>query len=166
MDKIPPNVLEKIPDSVKIHLRNLEAQLNQVPQLQMVEEKIKVPKLFLVLGVGLLFVIFLMCDLGGEILSNLTGLIYPALESFKTVEGGSVEQQRFWFSYWVIFGLLNSIEFIAPSEVIPFYFVFRTAFLIWLFNPFTMGANLIYQHAIKKLLPKSDREVSDVKKDS
>jgi len=148
MDKIPPNLKQKIPQPVLNHLNAVEAQLNQIPQLKLLEEKAKIPPLFLVLGLGVVYFLLLLCDFGGELLSNLTGLVYPALESLRSSDN------KFWTSYWVTFGLINTLEFFTPYEYIPLYYVFRTALLIWLFAPMTRGANLVYEKGYKMVCNK------------
>jgi len=152
MDKIPPHIRAKIPAVVQNQLVSLEKQLDQVPQLQMIEEKAKVPKLFLVLGLGVLIILILALDFFGELISNLVGLVYPAYATFKALESSwQIEHQRFWLTYWLVLAVVNTVEYFTPAHYIPLYYVFRTAFIVWLFNPSTQGALFIYNKGLKNL---------------
>jgi len=159
-EKIPPNVREKIPAVVLQHLKNLEQELDKIGQLNEIETKTKVPKLFLVLGLGFVFFILLAFDIGGELLSNLVGFAYPAFASLHALEGTwDTQQQQFWLTYWIVFGALNVIEYFACYlSYIPLYFVLRFAFLVWLIAPQTQGAAIIYNKGLQRLLQRKKQE--------
>jgi len=120
MEKIPPNIRSKIPPVVAGHLKSFEDQLNKISHLNMIEEKTKVPKLFLVLGVGFLFLVFLTFDLGGELLSNVVGLVYPVMESFKSIDSkDSNEQMRFGLHTGFYSALSTQSNIFPLSNIFP-----------------------------------------------
>jgi len=153
-DKIPPNIFAKIPPNFQNYIKAFEDELKKNPILHTIEAKAKVPPLFLVLGVGLVVFILLAFNIGGELISNLIGFAYPAFASLTAIESATAKDEtRFWLSYWIVFALLNVIEFIDLS-FIPLYYIFRLAFIVWLFAPQTKGAAIIDKNVFSKLWKK------------
>jgi len=78
------------------------------------------------------------------------GVAYPAFMSFLALESDNEGDDTQWLTYWVIFGLFNIVDqwsgFIL--HFIPFYFVFKLCFLVYLFHPSTKGATSIYKNYI------------------
>jgi len=163
MDKIPPDFRKKIPPQIAQPLERLEKELDQIAILRLVEEKTKVPKLFFTLGAGFLLLILLIFNIAGELISNIIGVIYSALSSYRELESsGHIDQQRLWLTYWIVFSTLNTIEFFAPVNYIPMYFIIRTIFVIWLYAPQTQGALLIYNKFLKNYFKRAVSEAEKV----
>jgi hypothetical protein len=58
-------------------------------------------------------------------------------------------------TYWTVFGFFNFLESFALRMVLyyfPFYFVFKTAFVLWLQLPATRGARTIHQTVLRPVL--------------
>ena len=70
------------------------------------------------------------------------------MESAKGAENGSTQ----WLTYWVVFSSLALIESVASFIIswIPMYYAGKTCFIIWLYYPKTLGAEVIYNQVIKK----------------
>ena len=95
----------------------------------------------LLLGVAAVFL-----GIGQTYITVALGVAYPAFMSFLALETVERDDDKQWLTYWVIFGLFNIVDqwsgFIL--RFIPFYFVIKLCFLVWLFHPSTLGATIIY----------------------
>jgi receptor expression-enhancing protein 5/6 len=72
--------------------------------------------------------------------SNLVGWLLPAYLSFKAIETTGHEDDIQWLTYWVVFGFFNFLESFALRMVLyyfPFYYAFKTLFVLWLQLPAT-----------------------------
>mmetsp|Transcript_4734 Transcript_4734/g.8095 ORF Transcript_4734/g.8095 Transcript_4734/m.8095 type:complete len:82 (-) Transcript_4734:38-283(-) len=45
---------------------------------------------------------------------------------------------------------------------IPFYFLIKLLFLIWLQNPITLGASVIYKEYLRNVLKKYEKEIEQL----
>ena len=60
-------------------------------------------------------------------------------------------QDKQWLTYWIVFVLFKLTENVADvlMSFIPFYFLFKVAFLVWCCHPSFKGATLIYDLVFK-----------------
>jgi receptor expression-enhancing protein 5/6 len=122
-------------------------------RLQQLETQTGYPKalFFVVLSTILTGVLTLIG--GAKLLVDLVGFLYPAYMSFKSMDGGSIDDTQ-WLTYWVVFSFLNIFEslFAFVVNLIPFYFWIKIAMVIWMWHPNTHGAQTIYQQGLRPLL--------------
>ncbi|KAG5634445.1 hypothetical protein H0H81_001919 [Sphagnurus paluster] len=120
------------------YLKQLDKELTKYPVLVNVEQRTQVPKSYIVIGaVSLLSLLHLVNSLAA-VVSNLVGWALPAYLSFKAIESPSPHDDVQWLTYWVVFGFFNFIESFAARLVlyyIPWYFAFKTLFIVWLQLP-------------------------------
>ncbi|KAJ7859488.1 TB2/DP1, HVA22 family-domain-containing protein [Mycena olivaceomarginata] len=60
-----------------------------------------------------------------------------------------------WLTYWVVFGFFNFLESFALRVVLyylPWYFAFKTVFILWLQLPAFRGAQTTYLTLLKPVL--------------
>lgn len=102
------------------------------------EQRTNVPKTYAVLG-GLVFLVFLHSfNAFAAPISNFVGWGLPAYLSFKAIETPSPHDDVQWLTYWVVFGFFNFLESFALRIVlyyVPWYFAFKSLFIIWLQLP-------------------------------
>ena len=113
---------------------------------------------------GLIIIIF-MCGLGGSVVARLVGYFYPAFESFKALESIGTRDDRKWLTYWVVFSLLTVIEdnILDPIVgLVPFYFLIKMGFLIFLYAPLTNGAQIIYDKVVMPVFKQYEDQIDDV----
>jgi receptor expression-enhancing protein 5/6 len=80
--------------------------------------------------------------IGQVFLTNVLCVVYPVCMSFSALESSNEGENRKWLSYWVIFCLINGIDYFATFlQSIPHYYVIKLATLIWLYHPKTQGAS-------------------------
>jgi receptor expression-enhancing protein 5/6 len=113
-------------------------QLTKYPVLNTLEERTQLPKVYVALGgVALLAFLHFFNSLAGPV-SNLVGWALPAYLSFKALETRGVQDDIQWLTYWVVFGFFNFLESFALRVVLyylPWYFAFKTLFILWLQLP-------------------------------
>lgn len=114
-------------------------QLTKYPVLNSLEARSQVPKTYIVIGsVTLLAALHLINSLAAPV-SNLVGWALPAYLSFKAIESPSAQDDIQWLTYWVVFGFFTFTESFALRVVLyyfPWYFAFKTLFIIWLQLPY------------------------------
>ena len=96
------------------------------------------PKAYIVIGsVSLLLVLHAFNSLAAPV-SNLIGWGLPAFLSLKALETPGHQDDVQWLTYWVVFGFLNFAESFGLRIVLyylPWYFAFKTLFILWLQLP-------------------------------
>jgi len=89
------------------------------------------------------------------------GFIYPAYASYKALEVAQLDEVAQWLTYWVVFSLFAAVEGIVDRLVywLPFYYIFKLAFILWLQLPQFRGASKLFKGAVKPLLKKHEAEI-------
>jgi len=149
---------------VEEQLALLRVKLNQIPALQEVEEKVKVPKEYLVIAGSFLFVILVFFGIGANTLCSFIGFIYPAYQTILAIEHKNKGDDVQWSVYWVLYSFFSLIETFQGFILywIPFYFAFKLAFLLWAMLPQTRGAKFLYDSFLKDFLKKSSDPMSRI----
>lgn len=148
-------------EAVQVKLAPLRKKLDKYPQLQKLEDAVKVPKEIVVCGLGLLLAVVMVFGIGIGSLSSLVGFVYPAFKSFQAVESKTKGDDVQWLVYWVIFAFFTILESFVEVLLywIPFYYAFKLAFLLWAMLPQTKGAKFLYDSFLKDLLKKSESRI-------
>ena len=113
-------------------------QLSKYPALRTFEQRTQVPKTYAAIGSILILAILLLFNSLASPISNLVGWAFPAYLSFKALESPGVQDDIQWLTYWVVFGFFNFLETFALRLVLyylPWYFAFKTLFVLWLQLP-------------------------------
>jgi receptor expression-enhancing protein 5/6 len=164
--KIPASIdtnektgLGKFFDSVSARVDN---QINRFPTLVYVISKTPwstsyVAKCFIICVAIILVIGFPYISV-----TNTIGFLYPAYESFKAIEqNGDLTNDVHWLTYWVVFAFTMVLESFTEwfIDKIPFYSLFKMAFLLFLFWDYTQGATLIYKKCIRPLLLQNQAQI-------
>lgn len=81
----------------------------------------------------------------------LAGTLYPAYRSYKAVKTKDVREYVKWMMYWIVFALFCVTETITDFIIafwFPFYYELKVVFVLWLINPWTKGASILYRKVI------------------
>jgi len=143
-----------IQDKAQAYVSTLDKELGKYPTINNLEKQTGVPKVYVVLGVVAFYFLFIFFNIGAPLLSNLVGFIYPAYESLKAIESTGTADDTQWLTYWVVFATFNVVEYFSGAITywFPFYFLFKTAFVLWLALPQFKGAQYLYSTALRPLV--------------
>lgn len=125
------------------------------------QDKTKVSKEFLVVGVAVVVGLFLILGMGIAPLTSIIGFLYPAYKSFQAIEQKNKNDDTQWLVYWVIFAFFSIAETFIDYLLywIPFYYAFKVAFLLWAMLPQTRGAKLLYDNFLRDFLKKNESRI-------
>jgi len=130
----------------------VEKKLMEYPFVVNVSNALEIRPLFVtMLAVAL---VFLFLGFLSQFISYLVGYVYPAWMSCKTIEKRSVDDSLQWLAYWSIFSGLTFIEIFGDVFLfwVPFYYILKVVFLLWLSLPQFRGAYFLYENFIRKLI--------------
>ena len=121
------------------------------------KDKLKVPKEYLVIAGGFLFVIVVFFGIGANTMCSFIGFIFPAYQTILAIENKNKGDDVQWLVYWILYSFFTVIETFQDFIIywIPFYFAFKLAFLLWAMFPQTRGAKFVYDSFLKDFLKKS-----------
>lgn len=134
------------------YIGQLDKELSKYPAFAAIEQRTQVPKSYAFLGgVVLLFVLHAINSFASPV-SNILGWAMPAYLSIKAIESPSTNDDVQWLTYWVVFGFFNFLESFALRVVLyylPWYFAFKSIFILWLQLPAFRGAETLYSAVVK-----------------
>ncbi len=92
------------------------------------------------------------------------GVAYPAIKSMQALETSEKNDDRLWLTYWIIYGFTMFLDDYAGFvlQYFPFYYFAKVCFLLWLFNPATNGALIVYNNTLKPMLRKYQLPITDL----
>ena len=132
-------------------------------QGKLIEEKTGIPSkiVYIVLAICFISVIIGYLDV---YITALVGIVIPSISSLRALQTKDSDDDKQWLTYWVVFGVFSFIDLFTASilKFIPFYFILKIAFLIWLFMPNTKGALIIYTKIISKLFKKYEKQIDEI----
>ncbi len=146
----------------KLELANEEAI--KILPVKIIAEKTKIPPAYILLGTLLILVLVVALGYGSSFISRLIGVVYPTIKSIEAMESkDNTDDDQQWLTYWAIYGFFIFIDEFAwfILAYIPFYYFGKVCFLIWLFNPATKGASVIYTSAVRPLFNKYKVQITD-----
>ncbi|RXW23466.1 hypothetical protein EST38_g2365 [Candolleomyces aberdarensis] len=142
-------------DKASYYVNQLDKELTKYPVLNNLEQRTQIPKAYAVIGGLVLIVILHSLNSLAAPVSNLVGWGLPAYLSFKAIESPSPHDDVQWLTYWVVFGFFNFLESFALRLVlyyVPWYFAFKSVFIVWLQLPAFRGAQTVYFSVLKPVL--------------
>lgn len=131
------------------------------------ESKTNVPKSYWTKSSVLIYLLLTFLNVGGmgQILSNFVGFIIPTINSIKALKTRNDQSDdQFWLTYWIIFGFLNVVEFWSSTilYLVPFYWVLKVLFLLFISVPSTGGCQWVYSRIIEPSYDQLLKRLTDV----
>ena len=116
-----------------------------------IKEKTGIDGIYVVIFLSIC-VLFVYLGIFGSLITSLVGTLYPGFCTIKAIQ--KKENKKDWLTYWVIFGSFLIFDMFSNiiMKFIPFYFVLKILFLIWMFIPGSNGCKLVYDFLITKIL--------------
>ncbi|KAG9122934.1 ER membrane protein DP1/Yop1 [Ceratobasidium sp. 392] len=147
--------VQQLSNQASFYVAQLDKELSKYPALNQLEQRTQIPKAYTTLGAGALLTLLIFINAFAAPVSNLIGWALPAYLSFKAIETPQPEDDIQWLTYWSTFGFFTFLESLALRPVLyyfPFYYVFKTAFILWLQLPATRGARTLHQSVLRPVL--------------
>lgn len=131
--------------------------------LEKIREKTGFNPLYLLGGIACA-ILLVFLGKSEEYLTILSGIIYPFYMSMKAIESPDENDDKQWCTYWVIFFLFRLLELYLGFilHLIPFYFLAKLVFLVWLFFPTTSGATVVYEKFLSKIFAKYEKDLDSL----
>lgn len=152
-------------DKANYYVNQLDKELTKYPALNAFEQRTQVPKSYAFLGgVALLILLHTFNSLASPV-SNLVGWALPAYYSVKALETPGHGDDIQWLTYWVVFGFFNFLESFALSVLLyylPWFFAFKTVFILWLQLPAFRGAEVLFAHVVRPVFYVVHNKANDV----
>ncbi|KAL6301023.1 TB2/DP1, HVA22 family-domain-containing protein, partial [Sparassis latifolia] len=145
-------VVIQVRDKASYYVNQLDKELSKHSAFTAFEKRTQIPKSYAFL-VGLLLVtLFHSVNVLAAPVSNLIGWALPAYFSVKALETPGHQDDIQWLTYWIVFGFFNFLESLALGPILyyfPWYFVFKSSFILWLQLPTFRGAQSLYGSVVK-----------------
>ncbi|EYB88849.1 hypothetical protein Y032_0240g3339 [Ancylostoma ceylanicum] len=101
----------------------------------------------------------LLCHLA----SALVGAVIPVFYSYKTIKKPSQKMLSYWSKYWAVFGSFLAVDAVLDSlfihYFIPFYEFGKLLFLIWAVNPYTSGAQFVFDKMLAPFIKRHEKKM-------
>eukprot|EP00914_Ancora_sagittata_P005683 GHVO01011560.1.p1 GENE.GHVO01011560.1~~GHVO01011560.1.p1 ORF type:complete len:188 (+),score=18.44 GHVO01011560.1:36-599(+) len=122
----------------------VDARLQKIPLVMQICDRFSLRPIY-VPGI-LLLVVLMIVGVFETLISNSVGFFYPAWQSFKAIESKDKKDDEQWLTYWVVYSSFNFLEVFIDYLLfwVPFYYLVKVIFLLWLFLPQFRGAKLLY----------------------
>jgi len=117
---------------------------------------------YVFLGLIFLSLIFVSLNLFENLITNLIGTVYPTFWTIKSIESQDGRAIK-WLIYWIIFSSFIIIDFFSAIvvKIIPFYFIMKICFLIWLQWPGSYGCEIIFNYVINSIFESIEDELDE-----
>ncbi|KAF8303093.1 hypothetical protein DL93DRAFT_2067018, partial [Clavulina sp. PMI_390] len=152
--------IKQAQDKVAYHVDQLDKELSKYPVAHQFQERTQIPKAWAFIGAVAIALISLFINPLAHPVSNLIGWALPAYLSVRAIESPGHEDDIQWLTYWVTFGTFTFLEAVALRMMLyylPFYYVFKTIFILWLQLPATKGARVLYFSVIRPILAQNTK---------
>jgi len=136
----------------------------------LVEQKTKVKRERIALGFLGFISIYLVIGWAKDFVCNILGFIYPAYASVLAVESSVTHDDTEWLIYWIVYASFGFAEYIGYTffHTLPFYWLGKCIFLMWLMAPGEKGgSHILYHRLIRPFVlkhhPVIDKHIRDAK---
>ncbi|KAG2356351.1 TB2/DP1, HVA22 family-domain-containing protein [Suillus spraguei] len=97
------------------------------------------------------------------VFSSVVVFLYPGYASYKTLSQrpASEEDLERWLMYWSVLGCIVGVEYAAEWLVswVPFYYLVKTIFLLYLALPQTCGSSYLYINHLEPFFHKHESQI-------
>jgi receptor expression-enhancing protein 5/6 len=132
-------------------------------EAEVIANKTGVPAKYVVIAIIICLASIIIGFLDSYIVTFI-GVVYPAIQSIKAIESPDEDDDKQWLTYWIVFGLFSFVELFIGFilKFIPFYFILKMIFLLWLFLPNFNGALKIYKLFVYKIFKKYENDINKI----
>ena len=97
------------------------------------------------------FMLYVITGYFAAVSSDVISLLFPLYNTVRAIEGKKKDVQEAWLLYWVVYGVVTFVEYMAGRllGLLPAYFMMRTVFLVWCMTPSNEnGSHVVYHQFI------------------
>lgn len=144
--------------------KKLHEQNKITEYLEKAEKATGIPRVYIALGAGGLWALYMILFQSAELICNAIGFGYPAYASMIALETQRKEDDTKWLTYWVTFATFSLLEFFSEIilDFIPFYWLAKCLFLIWCFAPISNnGSVFLYNRVIRPVFLKNRKTIDE-----
>lgn len=135
-------------------VKEYKEDLHEIRQLDIIEEKLGVDRLYVVTGVIAVLFLGMLGVFGGSPVANLVGFIYPTYKSYKALKSENKKDDTQWLTYWVVYSFFIVVESFTDVLMswIPMYYLAKIGFLYFCMSPTFEGSTIIFKKFIEPFL--------------
>lgn len=150
---------DKEPDSPSKNKKEISLFDKWNEQMKLIEDKTGIKGIY-VITLLITSIILVYLNIFDKLITNLVGTVYPAFWTMKSIELKN-DDDKMWLTYWVVFSSFTLVDMFSSMIVkfIPFYFVLKIIFLIWLFMPNSKGSYIVYHLLVKKVFKSFEEKI-------
>jgi len=131
-------------------ISQLDKELSKYPALNNFEKQTNVPKVYVVLGLGVLYFFLIFFNIGANFLTNTVGFAIPAYYSLEALFTSKTSDDSQWLTYWVVYAFLTVFESAVNAVYwFPFYYTFKFVLVLWMALPQTGGAQVVFHSLLQ-----------------
>lgn len=99
----------------------------------------------------LLCIILVYIGILGSLITKMIATLYPGFCTIKSLQNNKNKKE--YLTYWVIYGCFIIFDKFSNLiiKIVPFYFILKILFLIWMIIPGSNGVKIVYNFIILKL---------------
>lgn len=130
-------------------------------QMSLIEKKTGIHGIYVIILL-VLSVLFVYLNIFDSLITNLVGTVYPAFWTMKSIESKGDDDKQ-WLTYWAVFASFTLVDMFSGFIVkfIPFYFLLKIIFLIWLFMPNSRGATIVYHLLVVRVFKSFENDIDN-----
>lgn len=148
-------------------VKEYKHDLDQIRQLDIIEEKLGVDRIYVVTGVLVVLFLGMLGAFGGSPVANLVGFVYPTYKSYKALKSEKKDDDTQWLTYWVVYSFFIVIEGFTDALMswIPMYYIAKIVFLYFCMSPTFQGSSIIFHKFIEPFLDQTSKSIDEVEED-
>lgn len=127
--------------------------MEKYPSVKKLEAQTGIPKAYAVIGFVVVYFVLIFFNLGGmgQLLANLASLVIPGYYSLKALETKNTDDDTQFLTYWVVYACFSVVEFWSKAILyyVPFYWLLKTIFFLYIGFPQLGGCQFIYTNVIR-----------------
>lgn len=135
------------------YLEQFNNELSKYPFLNKIEQRTQIPKVFGASGFLVVYFLIIFLNIGGigQLFSNLAAVVVPGYLSLQALETPGTNDDTQYLTYWVVYAVFTILEFWSSMILywVPFWWLFKTIFFLWLGLPQTNGAQIVYTNVLR-----------------
>ena len=151
--KNPSSETSDIPNSQNMDKPQIKFSLSDKWKeiMKSIKDKTGIDGIFVIIFLSLCVLLVYM-GIFESLITSLVGTLYPGFSTIKAIQKNKDKKE--WLTYWVIFGSFLIFDMFSTIiiKVVPYYFVLKIIFLIWMFIPGSNGCQIVYDFLISKVM--------------